>query len=450
MRIAAGLFVSLTIVGCGSAPLTTGAPTPSAGGDAAIEAARPDARAQPDVLFVRADATAVDVSVAVNGDAPGDVVAADAVAADVVGADAAIDLISDAPDAHDAVDRGNDAGDGAPESAPTTPCPSCPPSCAGQQGLGLSSCGPLHEDCCTSILVPGGSFYRSYDGVSCPGGDPPDRPPELGCYTHTTDPATVSDFRLDKYKVTAARFKRFMAAVDGGWTPAVGAGVHAHLAQGLGVTDVSDPGQHESGWQAEWDADLSSDANGAWDRFVSFTSGGLEDGPTSEDRPVGKITWTQAYAFCIWDGGFLPTEAEWNYAAAGGAEQRVYPWSSPPSSTTIDCAHAAYQGDTAHTCGPGDDVLPVGSKSPLGDGRWGHVDLAGNRAEWTLDWLDEYVSPCVDCARLQPPSADEVPTFAPQRVFRGEYGVLLVSYRGSDEESGTYDSLVGFRCARAP
>jgi formylglycine-generating enzyme required for sulfatase activity len=432
MRIKLGLLSTLTILGCGGgAPLTTtGASAPRASHDAAIEAAPLDARNQPDVLADLADASTVDVKIEPKVDALSDLgdPSAD------LGGDTAIALPPDASDAQVAADLASDT----------------PQSCAGQQGLGLSSCGPLHEDCCTSILVPGGAFDRSYDGVSCPGGDPPMDPPELGCYTHMTDPATVSDFRLDKYKVTAARFQRFMAAVDGGWRPPVGSGLHAHLAQGLGVTDGRAGGLHEQGWQAEWDADLTSDASGVWDRYVSFNSGGLSDATASEDRPVGTVTWTQAYAFCIWDGGFLPTEAEWNYAAAGGAQQRVYPWSSPPTSTTLDCAHAAFQSDANNNCGPDQDVLPVGSKSPLGDARWGHVDLAGNRSEWTLDWLDTYMSPCVDCARLQAPSADETPTFAPQRVLRGEYGTLLTSYRGSDEESGTYDGLVGFRCARSP
>ena len=156
--------------------------------------------------------------------------------------------------------------------------------------------------------MPGGSFYRSYDGVSCPGALDPQPIPFLGCYEEPNAPAMVSSFRLDKYLVTVARFRRFIDAVVAGWTPPAGAGRHEHLNDGKGLADLGAPGTFEPGWDPAWTAKLPRTRD-EWDQqpgVAPWTAGPSGD----EDVPVGDLLWAQAYEFCIWDGGFLPTETE--------------------------------------------------------------------------------------------------------------------------------------------
>jgi formylglycine-generating enzyme required for sulfatase activity len=172
---------------------------------------------------------------------------------------------------------------------------------------------------------------------------------------------------------------------------------------------------------------------------------------------MNYISWYLTMAFCAWDGGFLPTEAEWNYAAAGGDQQRAYPWSNPAGSLSIDPSYASYGdgqnngigclGDGMPDCTLG-DLVAVGSK-PSGDARWGQSDLAGNVWEWTLDtYSPTYPSPCMDCACLDCPNV----IVDRERVIRGgEFrnapSGLRTGLRFSTLPSYPGDSL-GFRCAR--
>jgi formylglycine-generating enzyme required for sulfatase activity len=166
------------------------------------------------------------------------------------------------------------------------------------------------------------------------------------------------------------------------------------------------------------------------------------------------MEWFVAQAFCIWDGGRLPTEAEWNYAAAGGSEQRLYPWSVPPSDATVDPSHAVYQTNSRTP-----PVSPVGSRSPLGDGKWGQSDLAGNLWEFTRDQLDiqgpglGYPSPCKDCISSVPVDTTR-PGPGSNDAIRGGgfYNASTGVASSSRQNIGVLypEADIGARCARAP
>jgi formylglycine-generating enzyme len=295
-----------------------------------------------------------------------------------------------------------------------------------------AACGPTgNDDCCNSPEVPGGTFYRSYDLV----GDA-----DSG---NMIFPATVSSFRLDKYEVTVSRFRAFVEAGMGtrARPPAPGSGAHAKIQR--------------SGWDPAWNASLPATtaalvaAVACQPTFETWTN----VPGNNELRPMNCVSWYEAMAFCIWDGGRLPTEAEWNYAAAGGDQQRVYPWSSLAAPLVLESSYASYgdyDGQTIYHCfGDGapecalTDLVPAGTK-PLGDSRWGQSDLAGNVNEWTLDSHATYVNPCVDCATLV---ADDT------RVYRG--GNFIT--RAASLRAGTRDYVAtslyrnhtaGIRCAR--
>jgi formylglycine-generating enzyme required for sulfatase activity len=314
---------------------------------------------------------------------------------------------------------GGDAGPGVAAS-----------SCAAG-GAGLTNCGGAgNESCCTSLPVTGGTFHRAYTrtdaGVS-----------------QQASPATVSSFRLDKYEVTVGRFRQFVSAWGAGtaFPPATGSGKHGHLNGGAGLASTVDGG-YEPGWAAADSARAaptvtelgSCGGNSTWTSTVG----------EKDNRPINCVTWFEAAAFCVWDGGFLPSEAEWGYAAAGGSEERRYPWGG------ADPGSANQYAITGCWFGPGacsDDtrnIAPVGS-APAGAGRWGQLDLAGNVFEWNLDGYYDYATPCADCA-------DVFDTF--DRVFRGGAFTgapfdLEASYRLFNLPTRRIET-VGFRCARKP
>lgn len=289
-----------------------------------------------------------------------------------------------------------------------------PNSCTG----GFATCGPnATGSCCSSQVVTGTTFNRSNNAAY---------------------PATISDFRLDKYEVTVERFRRFVNASKGTQAspPTATAGARSNVSA--------------SGWDVTWTGSLTANTTALKaalhcdNNFATWS-----DNPGSnEARPVNCVTWYEAFAFCVWDDARLPTEAEWNLAAAGGASQRVYPWVG----STIDETYASYYVDSTKRCyGDGTSGcaitdLVLGGAKPKGDGKYGQSNLAGNVWEWTLDWYaDPYSASCTNCANTTP---------ATGRVVRGgsystDATLLLTTYR-SNSPPTVRDPTVGIRCSRDP
>ncbi len=305
----------------------------------------------------------------------------------------------------------------------------------------MTNCGPGGsgtESCCTSLTVPGGTFYRTYTNS---GSGP----------TGEADPATVSAFRLDKYEVTVGRFRQFVRAWNGGFVPAAGSGKHTHLNGGHGLAAGSsvDAGQtYEKGWVASDDSNIAPTTSNF--TSCSFAPTWTASPAGNENLPINCLTWQEAYAFCIWDGGFLPSEAEWEFAAAGGTEEREYPWGStaPGANSQYAIYDYHYSSQDSGFCnGTVACIAPVGTPT-LGAGRWGQLDLAGNVYEWTLDWYAAvYALPCVDCV--------DVTAGGNGRVNRGGFydDTLTADLLATSRSSGnaTYRvSAFGMRCARVP
>jgi formylglycine-generating enzyme len=154
------------------------------------------------------------------------------------------------------------------------------------------------------------------------------------------------------------------------------------------------------------------------------------------DEPIRMVTWEAADHHCKWAGKRLPTEAEWEYAAAG-AEGREFPWGDQGRG----CPAVNYFAG-ASFCEQG--VLAVGS---LAEGATpeGVFDMAGNVAEWVADWYARY--PQDAQARSNPAGPD----VGELRVVRGGGHLSRGRWRRTRARFGADPSRrsrnIGFRCA---
>jgi formylglycine-generating enzyme required for sulfatase activity len=161
--------------------------------------------------------------------------------------------------------------------------------------------------------------------------------------------------------------------------------------------------------------------------------------PDLADYPMRNISWYEARIYCKWRGGQLPTEAQWEKAARGGLDGKLYPWGDDePVCSFLELNGAKFDdGGDCHDTGS----EPVGSYRPNG---YGLYDMAGNLVEWTMDWLDE------DYYLTSPAENPSGPERGQYKVVRGgswhtEAPTLQVMHRYGVLPGFAYN-LLGFRC----
>jgi len=149
----------------------------------------------------------------------------------------------------------------------------------------------------------------------------------------------------------------------------------------------------------------------------------------NDTHPAVNVTWDEAQAYCAWAGGRLPTEPEWEHAARGGLDGRLFPWGDEFTGQAV--ARHNLPDETFNF------TAPVGLFPPNG---YGLHDVAGSVWEWT--------------------SSEHTPTHS--TLPAGGYDLrtikgggwdntirrLRVSERAALSRSGRHNLYVGFRCVR--
>ena len=221
-----------------------------------------------------------------------------------------------------------------------------------------------------TIWIPGGTF--------CMGSDrhyPEEAPAHV---------VTVGAFGIDRHPVTNRQFKDFVKATG-----------HVTIAE-----IPPDPREYPTALPNMIYAgslvftppirpvDLS--CWGEWWSFLKGANWRHPYGPKSnilglDDHPVVHVAYSDALAYATWAGKELPTEAEWEFAARGGLENREYAWGDEFAPSGKHMANT-WQGEFPCENRTEDGYERTSPVTAFPANGYGIHDMIGNVWEWTSDW----------------------------------------------------------------
>lgn len=190
--------------------------------------------------------------------------------------------------------------------------------------------------------------------------------------------AEVEGFWIDRHEVTNAQFARFVEAT----------GYRTVAERGLSAEDYPDLPPEALVPASMVFFPVTAPGQPWWD-YVPGADWRHPEGPGSsiagrENHPVVHVAYLDALAYADWAGRALPSEAEWEFAARGGLEERAYTWGDEPTPGGEWMANS-WQGFFPYEDEAADGhhgTAPVGCYPPNG---YGLFDMAGNVWEWAAD-----------------------------------------------------------------
>jgi formylglycine-generating enzyme len=304
------------------------------------------------------------------------------------------------------------------------------------------------------VWIPGGQFYMGCDLID-------DYGAPMASDAFFVHPVYVDGFWMDKTEVTNEQFAKFIEATN-------------YVTDAEKKIDPKDfPEVKASDWTPEKlqpfsivfrkpppNAKVDLRIPTWWDREPG-ASWKHPDGPKSsvqglEKYPVVHISFNDAVAYCKWAKRRLPTEAEWEFAARGGLDRKLFPWGDeqkPDGKWMCNIWQGEFPVQNTKEDGF-EGAAPVAS---FPANAFGLHDMSGNVWEWCADWYQANYYRKSPRRNPQGPDSgfDMQEPGQPRRVKRGGSFLCADNYcrryvlgTRDNGEIGSAANHTGFRCVK--